>query len=68
MYEMENESYSKVLIMLNNIFLINKIVMLFVLTAFKNNDRMKKRIMQMITEKDTYSTPFQGFATFKAPV
>ena len=42
--------------------------MLFVLTAFKSNDGMKKRIMQMMTENDTYSTPFQGFITFKAPV
>jgi len=42
MYEMENESYSKVFIMLNNVFLINKVVMLFALTAFKNNDRMKR--------------------------
>lgn len=39
---MENESYSKVLIMLNQIFLINKIAIVFVLTVFKNNDRMKK--------------------------
>lgn len=28
--------------MLNNIFLINKAIMLFALPAFKNNDRMKK--------------------------
>lgn len=32
---MENESYNKALITLNNIFLINKIVRFFALTAFK---------------------------------
>lgn len=35
-YEMENELYSNILIMMNNIVLINKIVIFFALTAFKN--------------------------------
>ncbi|KAK4820590.1 hypothetical protein QYF61_001896, partial [Mycteria americana] len=48
--------------------LVMKIVMLFALPAFKNDDKNEKRIMQMITEKDTYSTSYQGFTTFKAPV
>lgn len=41
-YEMENESYSNILIMMNNIVLINKIVMIFAWTAFENYDRMKR--------------------------